>query len=346
MAKSGESIVRIMPAEEIVARGGGQAERLLWPQRASFFAERAMRLRQLSRKDSATAGYLAVMADVAMAQQECLADFPDVPLPDEKTLDHARQLAIAPLGATSWTRHEAWRDCLRSLVEKLRGKVADTITPVLDKLSNLSDDELEQQADLLLSGVSKGLDVACAPFIGAALQVYWVHMITSCDPLREAEIYAAHDLDNEPTCPCCGSYPTASVTRASGSVAGQRYLSCSLCGTQWNMVRIKCSNCMGTENITYMSLDVAGPDQDESDEDAEPARNTKPATLAETCGDCGVYLKIFHTDRDPFVDPVADDLATVTLDVLLADDGKIRHGTNLMLVFSNPEPVSSPQSTQ
>ncbi|HLR78684.1 MAG TPA: formate dehydrogenase accessory protein FdhE, partial [Burkholderiaceae bacterium] len=222
MAKSGEPIVRIMPAEEIVARGGAQSERLLWPQRASFFAERAMRLRQLSRKDIATAGYLALMADVAMAQQECLADFPDVPLPDDKALDHARQLAIPPLAAATWKRHESWRTGLRSLVDKLRDKVAEPIVPVLDKIVCSSDDDLEKQAGLLLGGVSRGLDVAAAPFIGAALQMYWVHMITSCDPLREADIYAAHDLDNEPACPCCGSYPTASVTRASGAVAGQR----------------------------------------------------------------------------------------------------------------------------
>lgn len=344
MAKSGESIVRIMPAEEIVARGGAQSERLLWPQRASFFAERAMRLRQLSRKDIATAGYLALMADVAMAQQECLADFPDVPLPDDKALDHARQLAIPPLAAATWKRHESWRTGLRSLVDKLRDKVAEPIVPVLDKIVCSSDDDLEKQADLLLGGVSRGLDVAAAPFIGAALQMYWVHMITSCDPLREADIYAEHDLDNEPACPCCGSYPTASVTRASGAVAGQRYLSCSLCGTQWNMVRIKCSNCLGTENITYMSLDLADAPQSADDEEEEPARNTKPAILAETCGDCGVYLKIMHTDRDPFVDPVADDLATMTLDVLLADEGKVRHGTNMMLLFSSPEPAQDPAS--
>lgn len=348
MAKSGESIVRIMPAEEIVARGGGQPERLLWPQRASFFAERAMRLRQLSRKDTATAGYLAIMAEIGMAQQECLADFPDVPLPDEKKLDQVRQLAIPPLAAASWPRHAAWRDGLRNMLEKLHDKVADTVKPLLQTLSNMSDDELEHQADLILGGSSQGLDVACAPFIGAALQVYWVHMITSCEPLRATDIYAAHDLDNEPTCPCCGSYPTASITQSSGSVAGQRYLSCSLCGTQWNMVRIKCSNCLNTENITYMSLDLAdsgnGDHDTVDDTDDEPARNTKPAVLAETCGDCGVYLKILHTDRDPFIDPVADDLATMTLDVLLAEEGKIRHGTNLMLAFSSPEPTSKPAS--
>lgn len=325
-----------MSAEEIVARGGDEPDRLLWPERASFFAERAMRLRQLSRSDQATAGYLALMADIAQAQQECLADFPDVPLPGHDALDQARKLGIPPLSISSWKRDPAWRDGLRELCKKLLDKAPDTVAPVLDKLVRASDDDLEHQAELLLTGVSHGLDVATAPLIGAALQVYWVHLITKEEAVRAPDIYAAHDLDNESTCPCCGSYPTASVTRSRGAIAGQRYLSCSLCGTQWNMVRIKCSNCLGTENVSYMSLDLADAPAD----DDSSGRAAKSAILAESCDDCGVYLKIMHTDRQAFVDPVGDDLATMTLDVLLADAGKVKHGRNLMLLFSNPEPRS------
>ena len=45
-----------------------------------------------------------------------------------------------------------------------------------------------------------------------------------------------------------------------------------------------------------------------------------------------------HGDRDPFVDPVADDLARVTLDLLVSESGLQRHGVNLMLLFGEPEP--------
>src|SRR5690554_7346415 len=117
-----------------------------------------------------------------------------------------------------------------------------------------------------------------------------MHMVTASTHLRNPEIYAEHNLDNEPGCPCCGSLPTASVTRAQSGTAGQRYLSCSLCGTQWNMVRIKCANCLGVENISYMSLDAA--DAPEVDNDASSSRAAKAAVLAETCSDCNSYLKI------------------------------------------------------
>ena len=39
--------VRVMSAEEIAARAGGDTPYLLWPERSRLFAERAMRLRQL-----------------------------------------------------------------------------------------------------------------------------------------------------------------------------------------------------------------------------------------------------------------------------------------------------------
>ncbi len=338
MANSGESIVRIMSAEEIVARGNSEPDRLLWPQPTSFFAERAMRLRQLSRSNHAAAGYLALMADIAQAQQDCLNTFPSVPLPTATALEYVQEMAIPPLAVVDWPRDPAWRDTLHVLLNTLKNKVPDTVLPIIEKLSSSTHDDLERQADLLLAGVAQNLDVATAPLIGAALQVYWVHMITACDPLREPEIYATHDLNNESTCPCCGSYPTASVTRAKGAVAGQRYLSCSLCGTQWNMVRIKCSNCLSSKSISYLSLDLA--DSPQTSDDASQSRPAKAAVLAEACDECGTYLKILHTDRDPFVDPVADDLATMTLDLLLSEAGKIKHGTNLMLLFSNPEPRS------
>jgi len=42
-------------------------------------------------------------------------------------------------------------------------------------------------------------------------------------------------------------------------------------------------------------------------------------------------------DRDPHVEPVADDLATLTLDLLVSQAGARRHGVNLMLLFGDPD---------
>ena len=71
---------------------------------------------------------------------------------------------------------------------------------------------------------------------------------------------------------------------------------------------------------------------------------TQASVQAETCDECGHYLKIVHTDRDPFIDPVADDLASLTLDLLVSETGMTRHGVNLMLLFGESEPPPDPAS--
>jgi len=54
------------------------------------------------------------------------------------------------------------------------------------------------------------------------------------------------------------------------------------------------------------------------------------------------YLKALPMDRDPHAEPVADDLATLTLDLLVSQTGAQRHGVNLMLLFGDPD--ASPPS--
>lgn len=47
-----------------------------------------------------------------------------------------------------------------------------------------------------------------------------------------------------------------------------------------------------------------------------------------------------HQERNAHVEPVADDLATLTLDLLVSDAGYQRHGTNLLLLFGDSEPAT------
>jgi FdhE protein len=52
---------------------------------------------------------------------------------------------------------------------------------------------------------------------------------------------------------------------------------------------------------------------------------------AETCEACKSYLKIVYQEKGT-VDPVADDLATLALDILVDEAGYARSGPNLLLV--------------
>ena len=165
-----------------------------------------------------------------------------------------------------------------------------------------------------------GLDLATAPFIGAGLQVYFTHLAHALG------VEAFGPIGTPSVCPCCGSRPTASIVRIGGEVAGYRYLHCSLCSAEWHMVRVKCARCESTKGIAYSSLAAR---------EGAPARN--PAVQAETCEECGHYLKICHMEREADVEPCADDLATVALDLLVVDEGREPWGVNFMLVHGDPE---------
>jgi FdhE protein len=331
--------VRVMSPEEIAARGAGEMPFFHWPQRSTVFAERAMRLRQWAH-GHAMGDFLAFMADVAQAQQQELAVCPPLPIPDAAALDQAAQRGLPPLAAADWPRPTAWHTVLRRMVAALRLDAPAPTHAMLDRLAAADEDFLERQADALLTGVMAGMDLATAPLVAAALQVVWTHMVLDVVHHHTQLGQPFGRLDDETICPCCGSRPTASIVRGGGDTPGQRYLHCSLCSTQWHMVRIKCSHCLSVKGLAYQALDAAdepGTEVDADERDLGAARAAKAVVQAETCDECGHYLKIMHSERDPFVDPVADDLASLTLDLLVSDTGMARHGINLMLLFGEPD---------
>jgi FdhE protein len=331
MSSAASATVRVMSPEEIAAQAGGDVPFFQWPAPATVFAERAMRLRQLA-SGHALQDYLRFMADVAEAQQAVLARLPDMPVPDAAALERAARAGIPPLPATDWPRDPAWRAGLCDLVATLRTKaVPAAAAEVLDRLAVTDETVLERQADALLLGAGAGVDLATAPLVAAALQVYWLLMVADVRAHHRGLGEAFGRIDDATICPCCGSRPTASLVRSGGGLLGQRYLHCSLCGTQWHMARIQCTHCLGTGKIGYASLEAI-------DGDGDGERAAQAAVQAETCGDCGHYLKIMHAERDPFVDPVADDLASLTLDLLVSESGQRRHGVNPLLLFGEPPP--------
>ena len=121
----------------------------------------------------------------------------------------------------------------------------------------------------------------------------------------------------------CGSAPVASVLRIGGNIAGHRYLHCSLCATEWHMVRIKCSHCESTKGVRYQGA-----------EDAEG--KIGEVVQAETCTACHTYRKLVNQEKDPYAEPLADDLASLTLDLLMGDTDFSRASGNPLLFIEKP----------
>ncbi|MDX9767320.1 MAG: formate dehydrogenase accessory protein FdhE [Ectothiorhodospiraceae bacterium] len=282
----------------------------LRPADRKIFRRRAERLRALAA-GHAMEDYLSFMARLADAQQSALDIYSEVPeaIPDPQAVARARDLGLPPFPAQGWARDSSWRAALRNILEDVRREAPEPLRIAIDELMSMASAELEEMADRILTGNDPMLDPATAPLIGAALQVYWTHLSTSidqADPQREQQ---------PSTCPVCGSHPVASLRRIGGVEQGLRYLHCSLCETEWNYVRIKCTSCESTTGIGYYGVD-----------------GEREAVEAEACDDCHGYLKLMHMERDADVDAIADDLATLALDIAMADEGYTRVGLNLLFV--------------
>jgi FdhE protein len=302
----------IQPGE--IERPAGEIPFIYIPSRNGIFLDRAARLRTLAQGHSMR-DFLLFMAVLCDAQQAALNEFPDVPLPDDAQLRLCREHGMPPLSAQSCQRDPAWRQALKQILAQVKDHATPASKETIARIGKMDSAALESMADDILSGRYEHLDLAAAPLVASALQVYWTHMSTSLG----VHAFGRNDIGN--LCPACASPPVASVVRIGGGEQGLRYLSCSLCETQWHMVRVKCSNCESTKGIGYYSISGASG-----------------AVKAESCDECGSYLKIVYMDKDPHVDPVADDLATLALDLMMDENGKSRSGPNLFLMTA-PEPA-------
>ena len=325
---SSSSPVKFLSPEEIASRQSAEVARLKFAEPAFVFKDRALRLRQLAAAHPMR-DFLVFMADVADAQHTALAAARTVRLPSEEVLHEAASQGLPPLEFPRWTPGDEWQEDLQALLQALVSRpLPEPTRQVLAALQSAGAEHLQLQAERLLSGVMLGLDYASAPLIGAALQVYWTRLVARTDAAYPDRAFSL--IDNARICPCCGSQPVASVARLGGNDGASRYLHCSLCQTEWHMVRIKCSHCESTKGISYQELEVANGA-------ARPAAMApQGAVRAECCDECGRYLKIVSMEKDPHVDPVADDLATVALDLLVSETGQLRHGINYMLLWGEP----------
>jgi len=303
---------RILEPGQIEAFAEGAIPRLRLPDRTRLFAARAQRLRQLGGTGApgqAIGDYLRLMAAVAEAQQVALRTF-EAPLPTATQIAQSHTHGMPLIHASGWPREREWRD----LVAQLCGSVAAArdVPPgtreACERLRALPPQQMEAQADALLAARADAIEVAAAPFLMAALQVYWVALASRLAPDNVAE------LEVPGLCPMCGTLPVASIVRADEHSQGYRYLHCALCATEWHLVRITCSQCQGTANIAYHSIEGGSE-----------------AMRAESCDECHTYRKILYQEKDPNVEPVADDLGSLALDLLMSEAGYHRGSGNPLL---------------
>lgn len=278
------------------------------PDPSALFATRARRLRTLALA-SDLAPYLTFLAGICDIQHAIQDGLPPLtPLSDE-ALARARTFGMPPLDRAGFSFDAAFEATLARLVT--RAQTLDMPQNARDAVSRLARMDAPARLALAQAALADSPEAAALAehlFVAAALQVHFSRL--------------AHDLDAariEPVgdgiCPCCGSPPVASLVVGWPGAHGIRYCACALCQSLWHHVRIKCAICGSTEHISYEEI-ADGPG----------------LIKAEHCGKCGCYVKIMQQVSDPELDPVADDVGSLGLDLLMRETGARRGAVNPFLV--------------
>lgn len=283
--------------EQLIAEQNAPA--LLFPH-TDLYLKRAERLKQLS-KNHPLKEYLLFIAQLVSVQQQLLENYPL----EKPFILSQEQTPYFPLHCQTWQLTHHWLILLKGLLERMKINANDSTRQSIEWLEKASDNELTALAHHLLQENFHLVPNDKALFIWAALMVYW----------RQLSQFIPHhgimeNASNLNRCPVCHSAPVASVVQG-GKEQGLRYLHCAMCETKWHSVRAKCTHCEQTEHLNYFMFD---------DENAD--------TRAESCEDCQSFLKIFYLEKNPQLDTLADDLATLFLDVQLDEKGYAKSGFN------------------
>ncbi|EOV9018614.1 formate dehydrogenase accessory protein FdhE [Cronobacter muytjensii] len=301
--------IRIIPQDQLEKSDKRTAEvipPLLFPRLKNLYNRRAARLRELA-ENNPLGDYLRFAALIAHAQEVVLYDHP-LEMDLTARIKAAAEQGKPPLDIHVLPRDAHWQKLLQSLIAELKPEMSGPALAVIENLEKASAQELEAMASALFSADFSAVSSDKAPFIWAALSLYWAQMASLIPGKARAEYGEARQF-----CPVCGSMPVSSMVHI-GSSQGLRYLHCNLCETEWHVVRIKCSNCEQTRDLHYWSLE-----------------SEQASIKTESCGDCGTYLKILYQEKDPNVEAVADDLASLVLDARMEQEGFARSSINPFL---------------
>ncbi len=268
------------------------------PEPVALFTRRAERLEALSRGHAA-GDWLALLGRIARGQAVAAREI----RPAVETLS---QGAPRPLAPSKVGRADTCRRMLGVILRAARsGDLPEPARRTVEELGSAPAGRVQSLEEQVLGGGVVPELLAAAPFVAAALQAYFASLAAQ---LALGEI--PPDLHG---CPVCGSPPVAGTVHGDDRL---RYLACSLCGSAWHLPRVRCALCRGTDGLSYFAV-----------EGAEAAR-------AEACEHCRAYVKQFDLAKVPGAEPLADDAASLALDLLMAEEGFGRGGLNLLVSAS------------
>lgn len=278
------------------------------PEPASLFALRAMRFAALAPGHQLEP-YLAFLAELSRAQARAAEDIAAPALPARTELRRRAANAMPLLPREELADDPAVGEALDQLIALLDGVAMPELARAA--LARVASADTEGRRAILAAVLTDAVPVEAVAehiFAAAALQVVASRRSALLDPEMPQPVA-------DGVCPCCGGPPVTSAVIADLNVDGVRYVQCSLCATQWNHVRVKCVSCGSTKGISYQAIE-----------------GIADTIKAETCDECRTYVKILNRRKDPELEAVADDVASLGLDLLVTEAGWQRAGVNPFLL--------------
>ena len=277
------------------------------PDPNSLFAKRAAQFSALAEghRLAPYLRFIASLSDIQHRLQAGLAE-PDMPAADAR--ERAREFGMPPLDRGHFAADAVFDATLDHLLALARDiDMPEPARAALRRATNATSAGREAMNGAVLADSIPVEELADHLFVAAALQVHFARQATRLDGKRLVAV-------GDGACPACGAPPVSSAMVGWPGAENSKFCACSLCSTLWNYVRVKCTLCGSTKAITYRQ--VSGGDG---------------LVRAETCDDCRSYVKILQQQQDPALDPVADDVASLALDLLVRELGFRRGAVNPMV---------------
>lgn len=279
------------------------------PDPAILFARRAERLAVLAAGNP-LGPYLTFLSGIAAVQHRAQAELPRPTLPPEAQLSARLAGKMPPLAREDVLDGDGFAGLLQWVAEHAAPEGApEAAEQARTRLLAMPWAERLLLADAIFDGGYPAEYLGEGLYVAAALQVHLARLAAQLDAARLRPV-------GDGVCPACGNMPVASAIVGWASASRSRFCLCALCGTHWNYVRIKCTACGSTAGIAYFLIEEQSKD-----------------VAAETCAACQGYIKHFHQHRNTQIEPLADDIASFGLDVLVQEKNFRRTTINPFMVI-------------
>ena len=278
------------------------------PDPTTLFALRAHRFHSLAMEHQ-LGPYLNFLGQLSGIQHNLQEDLdhgalPDPDMPSAEAIARAREHAMPPLDRARFTADPAFDATLDRLFAQSKDmEMPDAARAALERATAADAGQRATMVSAVLADQIPVEALADHLFVAAAVQVHFARQAARLDGKKLVPV-------GDGACPACGGRPVASLIVGWEGAHNTRYCVCSNCATSWNYVRIKCTQCAQTGGIGYQHV--------EHDKQIR----------AETCESCKSYVKVMQQLSNPALDPVADDVASIALDLLVRDLGYRRGAIN------------------